>query len=62
MSGKCLVCNRITSIQNNINPYFVTELETGYVVIGDYQYFKVIHYCSVNNTKQNYTNWIEILD
>ena len=40
MSDKCLVCSRITSIQNNTNPYFVTELETGYVVIGDYQYFK----------------------
>lgn len=27
-------------IKEQINPYFVAELETGYVVIGDHQYFK----------------------
>lgn len=27
-------------IKNGENPYFVKELETGYVVIGDHQYFK----------------------
>jgi diadenosine tetraphosphate (Ap4A) HIT family hydrolase len=27
-------------IKNNSNKYFVKELETGYVVIGDHQYFK----------------------
>jgi len=27
-------------IRNKANPYFVKELETGYVVIGDYQHFK----------------------
>jgi len=27
-------------INQNTNPYFVKELETGYVVIGDYQHFK----------------------
>lgn len=27
-------------ISNGINPYFVKELETGYVVIGDHQHFK----------------------
>ena len=27
-------------IKNNTNPYFVKELETGYVVIGDNQHFK----------------------
>lgn len=26
-------------IQDRINPYFVEELETGYVVIGDHQHF-----------------------
>ena len=36
----CLVCDRITMIKNEANPYFVTELETGYVVIGDHQRFK----------------------
>lgn len=36
----CLICERIEKIKNGINPYFVKELETGYVVIGDHQYFK----------------------
>lgn len=27
-------------IKNDDNPYFVAELETGYVVIGDHQFFK----------------------
>lgn len=36
----CLICNRIQMIKDNTNPYFVKELETGYVVIGDNQHFK----------------------
>lgn len=36
----CFICNRIDMIKNGTNPYFVTELKTGYVVLGDYQYFK----------------------
>ena len=36
----CLVCDRIKMIQEGTNPYFVKELETGYVVIGDHQRFK----------------------
>ncbi|MFZ6015422.1 MAG: HIT family protein [Patescibacteria group bacterium] len=40
MRDKCLVCERIERILNNANPYFVAELETGYVVLGDFQYFK----------------------
>lgn len=36
----CLICDRIEMIKNGENPYFVKELETGYVVIGDHQYFK----------------------
>ncbi len=36
----CLVCDRIKTIQNKTNLYFVKELETGYVVIGDHQHFK----------------------
>lgn len=36
----CIVCDRIRMINQNTNPYFVKELETGYVVIGDYQHFK----------------------
>lgn len=36
---ECLVCDRIEKIKNGTNPYFVREMETGYVVIGDYQKF-----------------------
>jgi len=36
----CIVCDRIQLIKDNQNPYFVKELETGYVVIGDYQKFQ----------------------
>lgn len=36
----CLVCDRIGMIKEGTNPYFVKELETGYVVIGDHQHFK----------------------
>ena len=35
----CLVCERIDMIKAHTNPYFVCELETGYVVIGDHQHF-----------------------
>ena len=36
----CLICDRIKMIKDNTNPWFVKELETGYVVIGDNQHFK----------------------
>ena len=36
----CLICDRIELIKTGDNPYFVRELETGYVVIGDHQYFE----------------------
>ena len=36
----CFICKRIEMIKNSENPYFVKELETGYVVIGDHQHFK----------------------
>lgn len=36
----CLVCDRIQMIKDSKNPYFVKELETGYVVLGDNQHFK----------------------
>lgn len=36
----CGVCERIKQTKQGKNPYFVKELETGYVVIGDYQRFK----------------------
>ena len=36
----CLICERIEMIKKGTNPYFVIELETGYVVLGDHQHFK----------------------
>ena len=33
----CMICERIDWIKNGKNPYFVKELSTGYVVIGDHQ-------------------------
>lgn len=40
-------------IKNRINPYFVNELETGYVVIGDNQHFKgyTIFLCKEHKTE-----------
>ena len=35
----CLICERISMIKENNNPYFVYEFETGYAVIGDHQHF-----------------------
>lgn len=36
----CLICERIEAIRQNENPHFVAELHTGFVVIGDYQFFR----------------------
>lgn len=36
----CMICERIDWIKAGKNPYFVRELNTGYVVIGDYQRIK----------------------
>ncbi len=36
----CPVCKTIELIKKNNNPYFLAELETGYVVTGDRQFFK----------------------
>lgn len=36
----CLICDRIKMIQRGENPYFVKELDSGYVVIGDHQHFR----------------------
>ncbi|WP_261064042.1 HIT family protein [Streptococcus mitis] len=35
----CLICQRIELIKVGKNPYFMRELETGYLVIGNHQYF-----------------------
>ena len=39
-ADQCGVCERIGQIREGTNPYFVRELETGYVVIGDHQRFE----------------------
>lgn len=36
----CLICERIDAIRRGNNPYFVRELDTGYVVLGDHQHFR----------------------
>ena len=36
----CMFCERIYCIKKSKNPYFVKELNTGYVVIGDHQRIK----------------------
>ncbi len=40
MNKICLICTRISQIKNGNNPYFVKELKTGYVVLGDHQFYK----------------------
>ncbi len=35
----CIICERIEMIKKGTNPYFVKELDTGYVVLGDHQHF-----------------------
>ncbi len=52
----CLICDRIEMIKNGANPYFVRELETGYVVIGDKQYFPgyVLFLCKYHETELFY--------
>jgi diadenosine tetraphosphate (Ap4A) HIT family hydrolase len=40
VQNECLICSRIRIIEQNKNPYFVIELKKGYVVLGDYQFFK----------------------
>lgn len=52
----CFICDRIEMIKNGTNPYFVKELETGYVVIGDNQHFKgyTLFLCKKHETELFY--------
>lgn len=52
----CLICDRIEMIKKQKNPYFVKELETGYVVIGDNQHFKgyTLFLCKQHKTELFY--------
>ena len=48
----CLICDRIKMIKDGTNPYFVKELETGYVVIGEtISIFKVTRCSSTSTTE-----------
>lgn len=38
--SKCLVCDRINLIKEGKNPYFVKELETGFIVLFDDQFYE----------------------
>src|SRR5579859_5672200 len=39
-TSPCLICDRIREIQERGNRHFVAELDTGYVVCGDFQFFR----------------------
>ncbi len=49
----CFICNRVNMIKNGNNPYFVKELQTGYVVIGDHQHFRgyTLFLCKLHKTE-----------
>jgi diadenosine tetraphosphate (Ap4A) HIT family hydrolase len=43
----CIPCEKIAQIKEGANPHFVVELQTGYVVLGDHQFYKgyIIFHC-----------------
>lgn len=49
----CFICERIQRIKEGTNPYFVKELETGYVVLGDNQHFKGYTLFYAKNIRQS---------
>ncbi len=55
----CLICERIEQIQKGCNPYFVCELETGYVVLGDHQRFTgyTLFLCKQHETELHLLPW-----
>lgn len=54
----CFICDRISMIKEGRNKYYVKELETGYVVIGDNQFFKgyTLFLCKVHKTELSMLN------
>ncbi len=52
----CLICERIQWIKDGKNPYFVIELNTGFVVLGDYQRFKgyTLFLCKEHKSELHY--------
>ena len=59
MLDECLICDRIVLIQNNSNPYFVKELETGYIVLGDYQFYNgyTLFLCKIHTNELHRLNY-----
>ena len=53
----CLICDRIQWILEGRNPYFVKELDTGYVVLGDHQHFEGYTLFLCKSTKQSCPSW-----
>ena len=52
----CVICDRINRIKEGKNPYYIRELETGYVVIGDHQHFYgyTLFLCKEHKTELHY--------
>lgn len=52
----CMICDRIEMIHDGRNPFFVKELNTGYVVIGDNQHFRgyTLFLCKQHKTELFY--------
>jgi len=40
IADSCAICQKVAVIKRNIDPYFVLELTTGYIVLGDYQFYR----------------------
>jgi len=40
MKGECFICRTIEDIERGKNPYFVLELDTGYIVLGHHQFYR----------------------
>jgi len=38
--NECFICDRVDLIKKGENPYFVYELKSSYVVLGDHQFYK----------------------
>ena len=51
MNDTCFICDRIELIKRGENPYFVKELATGYVVLGDNQFYKGLTFFLAKNHK-----------
>jgi len=61
--NNCFICDRINQIKKGTNNYFVKELETGYVVLGDHQFYygytlflSKIHATELHNLESEFKN------